>query len=332
MFSDTNGEKPREEILNIFGRKIKCSIVGNGDVPCVFVGAAGLFKKTGNLPKEMKDVFTIYFADTFDETYLEYDKSNKKMTWDFLVDEIEEVRKQLGLDKIAVFGQSAAGGIAFKYAQKYPETCLLAMIFNFSPIWTEKSIKETDKYIDSNASEERDKMIKIDRIKKLATDKNTVLSPEKKFISLFEHQKALFWKDFGSESGFNPKQMWEGYSPDVAKVGEYLTNVLNGFDIRTEKIPDTPILWVLGMYDYSVPYYLLTEDCSQVFDNKNITYYISDSGHYPMIENTEEFMRVLTSFVESQGIDYGPRTEEKQMLEFCGGDRVKLGFCGKNSA
>jgi proline iminopeptidase len=295
------------------GRKVTIYIHGNGIVPCMFVGAAGIFRKAGMLPNVLKGIFTFYFIDLWDlpktNINVKTPQANScdKLDWNLVVDEIEEGRANLGLEKIVIMGHSAAGAMPIEYARKYPNRCLLVIPIAFSPIWTEKLAIYRDKFIKGdkpgfvNLSRERQNLIvKLDRAYKASLNK---MSPQEAFILKFIADRPLYWKDYKS-AGPKISYMWKNYCPDVSKVEVYNTRLLNGYDFFSNPLKNVPILWCLGLYDYFIPVDLFIDELRVARKNEklsNIDYHVFDSGHYPMIETPEKFANVIQAKVKSYG-------------------------------
>lgn len=293
------------KIIDIGGNQVTVYIEGNSNIPCMFVGAAGLFRKPNMLPEKLKETFCFYFVDLWDtgDRAFQGDQQNyKDLDWDKITGEIEEARLALDLDKIVIMGQSAAGAMPIEYARQYPSNCLLAIPIAFSPNWSKDSQQHTEDFMRLNASKDR-KQLRNELQAASQADVNE-MDQEKAFIKRFQTDRPLYWKDYNAAV---PKIsfMWQDYHPNVEKVIAYASKVLQGYDFFSNPVEDVPIFWGLGIYDYSAPMYLLTDKINNLHsDGKscNIYYYLFDSGHYPMVEVPDEFADALLAQVGNLGI------------------------------
>lgn len=300
---------PKSKKIIIKGKEVTVHTQGNGAIPCMFVGAAGLFRKPGMLPESLNKTLTFYFLDlweTVNRSGVSEPDNYSGLNWDEVVDEIEEGRKKLELEKVVIMGQSAAGAMPIEYARKYPAHCLLVVPVAFSPLWTEKLAAYRDKFIKgeetrtANASEERQRL--ITDLDLAYTSSVAGMSPEEAFVARFTADRPLYWKDYET-AGPKINFMWQDYRPNVNKVKVYVTRLLNGYDFFSNPLEKVPMLWCLGIYDYSVPIPLFTDALETFKKSKklnNVDYYIFTSGHYPMVEVPKEFAAILQATLQDQ--------------------------------
>jgi proline iminopeptidase len=100
-----------------------------------------------------------------------------KITLDTYLDDIDKVRRTLGLDKTAVFGHSIHSYIALEYARKYPKNTSHVVMTGNTPYRVAAEV--ADKFWESDASDER-KMILKQNLEKIAEDELSQMSPSRK--------------------------------------------------------------------------------------------------------------------------------------------------------
>jgi pimeloyl-ACP methyl ester carboxylesterase len=315
-------------ILNLNNRAIKCNIEGYGEIPCLVVGAAGLFR--GNrLASGLEDIFTFYFVDLWEKDITLLAKTpvqnQSPLNWKLITDEVDAVRQALKLDKVAVLGQSAGGAIALEYATHYPNNCSLAIPVAFSPRWvthTGKKPSGCDCYTcecslfsranDPNRKLEMEKLNEQYQKHLSNNSKHKDQNIENSFIQRFFIDRPKHWKVYGKKTNKRIADLWRGYHPDVSRVMNYFNNVLSSYNFfnKANKL-DVKVFWMLGLYDHSVPIYLLTDVLEKrKVQYHNIAYYITDSGHYPMFENKIEFNKALRNYISKY---FHPTRIEQQM-------------------
>lgn len=91
---------------------------GPGGTHEYWENTADELKKQGlNVQVHMYDQLGSWYSDTpdFDDPKV----ANKVLTYDYFLDEVEEVRQKLGIDKFYLIGQSWGGALVQMYAAKY---------------------------------------------------------------------------------------------------------------------------------------------------------------------------------------------------------------------
>ncbi len=218
-FSCQQGEKVAEEPvvdvetkeegvkpLDVEGALLTYSVEGTG-IPCVvFTGGENIGLKiySKNLKKHIKFIH----ADPNNVT-----KENvQSMTLDSILDDIEKVRKTLGVEKIAVMGHSMFSIIPPEYALKYPENTSHAISTGGVPSFSDKSTQASNEYWEKEASEER-KEIRRRNNEALTKEIMSKLSPSEAFIKQYVADTPLRFYD----PEFDMADLWDGV-PDLTGV------------------------------------------------------------------------------------------------------------------
>lgn len=296
----------RTRTIVVKGKPITVHIDGDGVIPCMFVGAAKLFIKPGMLSETLRKTFTLYFVDLWERhgapAAVADEENYDDLDWNTVVDEIEEAKTGLGLEKVVLMGHSAAGAIPIEYARKYPDHCLLAVPVAFSPLWTEELQTSRNDFISLHASGKRQTLMAD-----LDTEYRARLpfmDPETAFVEKFKTDRPVYWKDYETAEA-QISYMWQDYHPNVTKAITYFTRILSGYNFFAQPLENVPVLWCLGLYDYSVPVTLLTDRLNELTKQgklTNVGYYLFTAGHYPMTEVSEEFAQVLQAKVQELGL------------------------------
>ncbi len=276
------GMKP----LDVEGALFTYSTEGTG-IPCIlFAGGENLGSKcySKNLKKHIKFIH----ADPKNIT-----KENvESLTLDTILDDIEKVRKTLGLEKIAVMGHSMFSIIPPEYALKYPDNASHAISTGGVPSFSEKSTQASNEYWEKEASEER-KEIRRRNNEALTEEVMSKLSPSEAFIRQYVADTPLRFYD----PEFDMSDLWEGVELNVDFINRYW-GFIYGFD-NTHKyhMIKAPVLIIAGRYDYGCPYFLYDE-IKDVIPNYTFILF-ENAGHNPMFEIPEEFDKKLIDWVKS---------------------------------
>jgi len=120
--SAQNTESNSTNFTMVNGAKLWYETAGTGEPLLLIPGGPGLshvyFKPHFS---KLADRFKIIHFDTFGRGKSERAKSPSEYTLQRDVDDIEELRKSLGIDKLNIFGHSYGGIVAQAYILKHPE-------------------------------------------------------------------------------------------------------------------------------------------------------------------------------------------------------------------
>lgn len=276
------GVKP----LIIDGALLTYSTEGTG-IPCVvFTGSENIGLKiySQNLKKYIKFIHAEPKNVTKEDV--------ESMTLDTILDDIEKVRKTLGVDKIAVMGHSMFSIIPLEYALKYPDNASHAISSGGVPSFSEKSTQVSNGYWEKDASEERKEILRRNH-EALTEEVMSKLSPSEAFKKQYIADIPLRFYD----PEFDMMDFWEGVELNVDFINRYW-GFIYGFD-NTDKyhMIKAPVLIIAGRYDYGCPYFLYDE-IKDIIPNYTFILF-EDAGHNPMVEIPEEFDKKLIDWMKS---------------------------------
>ena len=206
---------------------------------------------------------------------------------DSIVSDMERLRKHLGFEKIAVMGHSAGGFSALKYAIRRPENVsALVLIGTAANTEYEADFDEllgTDKRI-ASIHEEMAKPGKEEMTKEELMRRNLIL--------MF----SVYFKDYEPFRGeFEELLSTSKVSPDHLRYHQQAD--LPRYDVLDDlpKI-SCPTLILAGEHDPICP-----PKFSKVMDDAipgSKLMVFEDSGHWPLIEERDEFVRSVVDFLE----------------------------------
>src|SRR5262249_41065290 len=122
-------DKRPSEIVAADGTKLRYVVEGSG-IPCVVVNGSH-YRRV--FSKELRRHLKLVFVDFRRSTEAEAAAKVDDITLDTLLDDIDQVRKALGFDRVAVMGHSLPSLIALEYALKYPVHTSHLILLCFSP-------------------------------------------------------------------------------------------------------------------------------------------------------------------------------------------------------
>jgi proline iminopeptidase len=281
--------------------KVKLFVKISGDGPvCIFVhGGPGAWSKSfedmrGNrLEKKLRMVYLDQRGCGRSDT-----SADKHYSLDRMIDDIEEIRQSLGVEKIYLLSHSFGGIIAVNYAKNYPEH-LFGLILANSTLDVnysiEKQIQHINKLIKTNFRvTDKDSILSILSIFSLAKHKLSgkgldykMLSDNKKTVDKLNSIDNSYVRtnDFA-------EHVWDykEYSKDFTKV--------------TKKIK-LPVLIITGKKDYAIGV-----DHYKQFQFPNQKVARIDGGHILYYEQNKMFTEAIFYFIQQHP---GPHKKSLQL-------------------
>jgi proline iminopeptidase len=116
-------EHPQGDYVMVNGAKLWYESEGKGELLLLITGGPGTSHSCFHpYFSALADSYRVIYFDAFGRGKSDQAKSPKEYTFDRDVEDVEGLRKALGLGKINVLGHSYGGLVAQAYALKYPES------------------------------------------------------------------------------------------------------------------------------------------------------------------------------------------------------------------
>lgn len=284
--------KSGEGFIDVTGGKVWYNIVGDGDKTPILLlhGGPGATSYYLNPLAELgKDRPVIFFdqlgcgrsGNTLDED---------KMTIEFFVEEVHQVKEALGLKDFYLYGQSWGTTLGMDYYLKYPEG-VKAIIFSSPAISMPMWAKDAEILL----SEFPDSLQTI--IKKHEAEK-TFDSPEYlKAVEIY-YQKHVAMKLPWSEDVVNTfKYINQEVYTHMCGMSEFtITGNLKDYD-RTDRLHEikVPTLFITGEFDEARPE--TVEHFHSLVPNSKFVI-IKNSAHMTMQDNPEQDIKEIRDFLK----------------------------------
>ncbi|MGH2666390.1 alpha/beta fold hydrolase [Flavobacterium sp.] len=280
--------KPADYIYASDGTKLFAKVSGKGPV-CIFVhGGPGMWSKSfevlkgNNLEKKLSMVYYDQRGSGRSDASV-----SKNYSIDRMIEDIEDIRRSLGVEKVYLMSHSFGGIIAANYAKKFPEH-LNGLILLNSTLCVNNSIEGQIKYINGllntnfTITNSNEIFPVFSKAKNKLSEKGleyTLLSESKKTVALLDSidREKPNNNDFG-------RNVW--------KIEEYI----HDFRPMTAAI-SIPVLVITGKKDYAIGV-----DHYKLFEFPNQKTVRIDGGHVLYYERNKEFTQAVFSFIESQQI------------------------------
>ena len=274
-------------VVSVEGAELHYVIEGKG-TPCIVLGHS----KSGRriLSQELRNHFKFVFMDLRHDAHSNSSLEISKITLDTYLDDIDKVRRTLGLNSTAVFGHSIHSYIALEYARKYPKNTSHVVMTGFTPYSLAAGV--ADKFWESDASDER-KMILKQNWEKISEDELSRMSPKERVVKTYMAMTPKLFYD----PRYDLSWIYEGAESNQNIANHLFQAIFKDYDIakRPGRV-ETPVFLAIGRYDYFWPYFLW-DDRKDVLPNLSYNLF-EKSGHFPMVEEQELFDQKLTEWIK----------------------------------
>lgn len=206
------------------------------------------------------------------------------LTFDVFAEDMEAIRIDLGVDRVAVLGHSILGLLAIEYARRFPARVSHIIAVGTPPIGDMSRVSAAaDLFFEKNASEERKRILResLERLPAGASLRQGVLArtPTRFFDPHFDAASL--------------------YVDSVSKP-ELLLHVLGklapAWDVTVAAASlRVPIFLALGRHDYVVPH-TLWDGIAEKLPRVRVEVF-ERSGHQPFFEEPERFTDVVTEWM-----------------------------------
>ena len=250
--------------------------------------AEQLAKQGLNVQVTMYDQLGSLYSDQPD--YSDPEIAKKYLTYEYFLDEVDEVRAKLGLDNIYLIGQSWGGLLVQEYAVKYGQHLKGAIISSM--------VDEIDEYVD-HVNALREKTLPADAVAfmKDCEDRNDYSNPKyQEYVQVMNEQyvdrkqpsKLYHLKDLGGDAVYN---VFQGDNEFV------VTGKLKDWHFRDQlRNIKVPTLLTFGEHE-TMPLETAKTMDSLIPNSKLVT--TPNGGHHHMVDNPDVYYKHLADFIRS---------------------------------
>jgi len=283
--SPTTDMRRSSGVIELGGTMCPYLLEGTG-IPCVVVGPAFFYSQffSDYLRQHVQFVLVDFKNSWRAESTVEV----SGLTISDLVEEIDEVRRALGFEKICVLGASVLGFWPLEYARVHADRASHAIMIGTPPYHP----FEYEDFWEHDASAERKQVLERNW-EEVPWDAIWALEREDRFPAWFKNMAPRFWyePDYDPYWHLAGREAFEHFKDHVFEV------LVADYDPRGS-FPEivAPVFLALGRYDYMVPY-TLWDDARELLPNLSYNLF-EKSGHFPMLEEQELFDRTLIEWLE----------------------------------
>jgi proline iminopeptidase len=268
-------------VVSVNGADVSYTTRGSG-VPCIMPCTLGTSVYERLTPSPLTDHFQFVYVDLRGAGRSTGDPAD--LTFDVLASDLDAVRADLGLPRVAVLGYSIIGAAALEYGRRYPETVSHVIMAGTPPTGDMQALTAASTaFFAADGSEER-KAILQENMARLPpgtrpTQAIFAQTPMRFFDPRFD-AAALF-----AGSMFNPRLFEHLFGTLMARW-----TILAGLESLR-----VPVLLAHGRYDYVVPFPMWDGIVDKVPGAH--MHLFERSGHQTFFEEPARFAEVVLAWM-----------------------------------
>jgi proline iminopeptidase len=270
-------------ILSTKGAELHYTTRGHGPT-CLVLSSIGTKPYECLLPASLTERLRLVYVDLRGSGRSTGEPTD--LTFDVLAEDLEAIRVELGVERVAVLGHSILGALAIEYSRRCPES-ISHVIAVGTPPRGDMALLSTKAtaFFEEDASEER---------KQVLRDSMAKLPPGAPPGQVILAQTALRFFD----ARFDPAPLFAGAEIKLPVFAHLMGTLAPAWDITVGSSSlRVPIFIAHGRYDYVVPYVLwdgiaptLPRATLQIFEQ---------SGHQPFFEEPDRFASSLATWMSN---------------------------------
>lgn len=213
-------------------------------------------------------------------------------TVELMVEDLEGLRKEFGIDKLNIIGHSWGGLLGMYYASKYPDNVNRLILVDAAPVNTDLLIKCYKNQMSMFKPEELEQLQKLYQSEDYLAGNPDVLNEAMRISEGVVFSNKDMIDDYMKVASFN-----ETTAKNAVLLNELATKMKLNIHVqdRLSNI-NCPTLIINGKDDFIVEEaYRLT---NQLIPDSEIVL-IEGAGHYPFIENNKDFFNELNNFIKN---------------------------------
>jgi proline iminopeptidase len=275
--------------IDVDGSELAYVIEGYGK-SCLVIGSSVYYPKT--FSRELRQHLKMYFVDMkwFAKGYKPEDLG--QVTIQTIVDDVEEIRQQLDLEKPIILGHSIHGTIAMEYVKKYSEKITGLVIIGSPTQWGNSTYDKKAAALWATASEERKAIQEQNWADVTELDR---LTGKEEAAAAYNRASPQYWYD----PYYDANWLWDGMTVHSEVTQHLFTKVFFDYNMFEPPVRVTvPVFVAMGKYDYVIPYTLWESKYETIPDYTFVLF--KKSGHTPQLEENELFTNTLLKWVQSR--------------------------------
>ncbi len=274
----------REGRVSVNGAELYYSTQGSGPT-CLVLTAIGTEPYRRLTPPQLTKYLRLVYVDLRGGGRSTGDPSD--LTFDVLATDLEAIRRELRVERVAVLGHSILGVLAIEYGRRFPASVSHVIVVGTPPTGDMTLLAaKSAAFFEEHASEDRKRLLR-DNLSKL---------PEG--ASMGESMHAQTPMRF-YDARFDAAPLFAEADVKPALLRHIMGTLTAGWSVTAEpKSLRVPIFVALGRYDFTVPY-VLWNGVAEGLPDATLRIF-EESGHQPFFEEPEMFADALSDWMAEQ--------------------------------
>lgn len=279
-----------EGVKKINETGIYCKVIGKGEPVIIVHGGPGMAHNYLVKPfLQLAENYKLFFYDQRGCGLSDEFKSKDSITMETMVEDLEALRKEFGLAKINLAGQSWGAAIAINYAAKYPDNVKKLMLLEPLPI--------SSKYIPVFIKNILGRFTKEEREEYNFLSKNPLVKTDP---VLYKKLNNLSFKHYYYDTAKQDLNRMD-YMDSVRLKKQFMSSgmfgpYLNNYDLSDKlKTITCPILIIHGDYDVVPNESILKMKEANAAAELHI---IEKCGHFVHVEKEKEYFDLINKFLK----------------------------------
>jgi len=281
-------ETNKQGVIEIDGFRLGYRIEGEG-FPALVVGSSVYYPRT--FRGAIRQHLQLIFIDHRGFVPSPPDAPNGDVpSLDRLLDDMEAMRKALGLSRFILIGHSGHAFLALEYAKKYPQPVSHVVLIGASPDFSEAAQRARAHYFQREATPAR-KLLFREAMAQLPAQ--IAAAPEKRFVTYCLCSAAQGWYNYQ----FDATPLWEGVYTNMPVIDHVWGVVFRDIDLKAglDRL-DKPVFLALGQYDYLTGTPFLWDGWLPLFKDLTLKLF-RESAHTLQFEEADLFNQELVKWL-----------------------------------
>ena len=268
-------------VVSVNGADVFYTTCGSG-VPCMMPCILGTSVYERLTPSPLTNHFQFVYVDMRGAGQSTGDPAD--LTFDLLASDLDAVRADLGLPRVAVLGYSIMGAAALEYGRRCPETVSHVIMAGTPPTGDlQAMVTASTAFFAADGSEER---------KAILRDNMAALAPGTPPTQAVFAQTPMRFFD----PRFDAASLFAGSKVNPRVFEHFLGTLTAGWSILADvESLRVPVLLAHGRYDYAVPF-TMWDGIVDKMPNAHL-HLFGRSGHQAFFEEPARFAEVVLSWM-----------------------------------
>ena len=279
-------EQARSGVIQVDGSQLNYVVEGEGTT-CLVIGSSIYYPKT--FSSRLRQHLKMYFVDMkwFAKDYVTEDLDH--VTIESIVQDVEQIRLALGLEKPLIMGHSIHGTIATEYVKKFGSRVIGLVVIGSPAEWSNTTYTKKAAALWATASPERKRLQEENWGKVQELDR---LTGQEEASARYNNMSPQYWYDPKYDAGW----LWKDMTVHSEVTQHLFTKVFKEYNMfDPPKSIAVPVFVGLGKYDYVIPHTLWRSNYKSIPDFKLVLF--DKSGHTPQLEESQLFDKALIEWI-----------------------------------